>query len=283
MVTFANVFNKMFSLVFSLLLFFTGTVNGFFAGDVKECISENAVVGLETLTRSQDVTTDGEYYYFSGKHALEKVNLACDTIIALNSEAITPELEEKYNSQHIGGISYFNGIIYAALEDSKQWNHPIIALYDAETLEYTGVCYELSVERHTKGVPWVCVDGENGFAYAGDSRNNNEIFKYKLDDFSFVESIVFSEEVKKIQGGEIADGVFYAGTNDMTRSVYTIDLATGEATKLFDRIMYEYQYIDNFGGEGEGLTLLETEDGAYIHTLQVGALFIDASLKHYTR
>lgn len=283
MVTFANVFNKMFSLLFSLLLLFSGTVNGFFEGDVKECISENGVIGLETLTRSQDVTTDGEYYYFSGKHALEKVNLACDTIIALNSEAITPELEEKYNSQHIGGISYFNGIIYAALEDSKQWNHPIIALYDAETLEYTGVCYELSVELHKRGVPWVCVDGENGYAYAGDSRNYDEIYKYKLDDFTYVGSITFSEQVEKIQGGEIADGVFYAGTNDKTRSVYTIDLATGEATKLFDRIMYEYKHINNFGGEGEGLTLLETEDGAYIHTLQVGALFIDSSLKHYTR
>lgn len=283
MVEFANVFNKLFSLVFSALLLFTGTLNGFFAGDVREFESENSVVGLETLTRSQDVTTDGEYYYFSGKHALEKVDLSCKTIIALNKDAITPELEEKYNSQHIGGISYYNGIIYAALEDSKQWNHPIIALYDAQTLEYTGVCYELSTQLHTKGVPWVCIDKDNGIAYAGDSGNHNEIFKYSLSDFTYLGSLSFSEEVRKIQGGEIENGIFYAGTNDMTRSVYTIELATGNAVKLFDRIAYEYKYIDNFGGEGEGLTLLETEDGTYIHTLQVGALFVDASLRHYTR
>lgn len=267
--------------MFAVLLSLTGTLNGFFEGEIYPYESENAVVGLETLTRSQDVTTDGEYFYFSGKHALEKVNLSCTEIIALNDKAITDELAEKYNSQHIGGISYYNGIIYAALEDSKQWNHPIIALYDAETLEYTGVCYELSTELHTRGVPWVVVDGENGVAYTGDSRNYTEIYKFSLSDFTYIETITLSEEVQKIQGCEIADGILYAGTNDMTRAVFTIDLATGEVTKLFDRIMYEYKLIDNFGGEGEGLTLLKMEDGTYIHTLQLGALFIDSSLRHY--
>ena len=281
MVAFANIFNKIFSVFFAVLLSLTGTLNGFFEGEVYPYESENAVVGLESLTRSQDVTTDGEYFYFSGKHALEKVSLDCTEIIALNSEAITDELAEKYNSQHIGGISCYDGIIYAALEDSKQWNHPVIALYDAGTLEYTGVCYELSTELHTRGVPWVAVDGENGVAYTGDSRNYTEIYKFSLSDFTYLETITLSAEVQKIQGCEIADGVLYAGTNDMTRAVFAIDLASGEVTKLFDRIMYEYKLIDNFGGEGEGLTLLPMEDGTYIHTLQLGALFIDSSLRHY--
>ena len=264
-----------------MLLLLTGGINKGFTGDVYPYESEHTVIGLETLVRSQDVTTDGEYFYFSGKHALEKVNLACDEIIVLNHNAITDELKEKYNSQHIGGISYYNGIIYAALEDSKQWQHPIIALYDAETLEYTGVCYELPTELQTRGVPWVAVDGENGFAYTGDSRNYTEIYKFSLSDFTYIETITLSGEVVKIQGGEIADGKLYAGTNDMTRAVFTVDLETGEVKKLFDRIMYEYKLIDNFGGEGEGLTVLLMEDGTYIHTLQLGALFIDSSLRHY--
>lgn len=281
MAGFANTFNKIFSLLFSVLLLLTGGINKGFTGDVYPYESEHTVIGLETLVRSQDVTTDGEYFYFSGKHALEKVNLACDEIIVLNHNAITDELKEKYNSQHIGGISYYNGIIYAALEDSKQWQHPIIALYDAETLEYTGVCYELPTELQTRGVPWVAVDGENGFAYTGDSRNYTEIYKFSLSDFTYIETITLSGEVVKIQGGEIADGKLYAGTNDMTRAVFTVDLETGEVKKLFDRIMYEYKLIDNFGGEGEGLTVLLMEDGTYIHTLQLGALFIDSSLRHY--
>ena len=281
MIAFANIFNKIFSLLFAVLLLFTGGLNSIFEGDVYSYEGEHSVIGLETFTRSQDVTTDGEYFYFSGKTSLEKVNLSCDKIIALNHNAITEELSEKYNSQHIGGISYYNGIIYAALEDSKVWEHPVIALYDAGTLEYTGVCYELPTELQTRGVPWVVVDGENGVAYTGDSRNYTGIYKFSLADFSYLETITLSEEVAKIQGCEIADGILYAGTNDMTRAVFTVDLATGEVTKLFDRIMYEYKLIDNFGGEGEGLTVLPMDDGTYIHTLQLGALFIDSSLRHY--
>lgn len=281
MTGFLNTFNRLFSVFFAVMLFFTGTLNGLFTGDAYSYESENGVIGLETLTRSQDVTTDGEYFYFSGKTALEKVSLDCKEIIALNTEAIPAELQEKYNSQHIGGISYYDGIIYAALEDSKEWNYPIIALYDAVTLEYTGRCFELPTDKQTRGVPWVCVDGENGFAYTGDSRNYTEIFKFSLSDFSYIETINLSEEVQKIQGAEVKDGILYAGTNDMTRAVFTVDLSDGTVTKLFDRIMYEYKLIDNFGGEGEGLTLLYMEDGTFIHTLQLGALFIDSSLRHY--
>ncbi|MBR3767427.1 MAG: hypothetical protein IKL10_04195 [Clostridia bacterium] len=281
MVILVNSINKALAVIFSFLLFFTGSLNSIFNGDVASYESEHAVIGLETLTRSQDVTTDGEYFYFSGKGALEKTNLSCDKIIALNYNAIPDELKEKYNSQHIGGISYYDGIIYAALEDSKEWNYPIIALYDAETLEYTGTCFELPTTLQTRGVPWVAVDGENGVAYTGDSRNYTEIYKFSLSDFTYIETITLSSEVEKIQGAEIADGKLYAGTNDMKRAVFTIDLTTGEITKLFDRIAYEYKLIDNFGGEGEGLTLLPMEDGTYIHTLQLGALFVDSSLRHY--
>ena len=126
------------------------------------------------------------------------------------------------------------------------------------------------------------IDKENGVAYTGDSRNYTEIYKFSLSDFTYIETITLSEEVEKIQGAEIADGKLFAGTNDMTRAVYKIDLESGNAVKLFDRITYEYKLIDNFGGEGEGLTLLSMEDGSYIHTLQLGALFIDSSLNHYS-
>ncbi|MBQ6899096.1 MAG: hypothetical protein IJN70_08960 [Clostridia bacterium] len=281
MIDFANTFNKLFSVLFAVLILFTGTLNSMFTCGALPFREQYTVVGLETLTRSQDVTTDGEYFYFSGKHALEKTNLSCDEIIALNHEAIPSELKEKYGSSHIGGISFYNGIIYAALEDSKVWAHPVIALYDAETLLYTGVCYELPTDLQTRGVPWVAVDGENGVAYTGDSRNYTEIYKFSLEDFSYLETITLSEDVVKIQGGEISGGYFYAGTNDMKRSVYKINLATGEAEKLFERITYEYKLIDNFGGEGEGLTVIKTENGTELCTLQLGATFLDATLRLY--
>ena len=84
-----------------------------------------------------------------------------------------------------------------------------------------------------------------------------------------------------IQGGEVYKGKLYVGTNDSTRAVYTIDVKSGKVEKLFDRIMYQPKLIDNFGGEGEDLTVYPMEDGTLIHALDIGALLIDSNLRHY--
>ena len=76
-------------------------------------------------------------------------------------------------------------------------------------------------------------------------------------------------------------GKLYVGSNDSTRAVYSIDVKTGKVEKLFDRIMYQWKWIDNFGGEGEDVTVYPMEDGTVIHALDVGALFIDSNLRHY--
>lgn len=281
MVAFINMFNKVFALFFACMLLFTGGVNSAFNGDIYKYESSDSVIGLETLTRAQGVTNDGKSFIFSGKNALEKVSLDCKEVLAINTSAIPAEFKNNFSSKHIGGISCYDGIVYAPIEDSKEWQHPVIALYDADTLEYTGVYYELPTELQTRGVPWIVVDGEHGIAYTGDSRNYGEIYKFDLSSFEYVGTLTFSEEIKKIQGGEYCDGKLYFASNDMTRACYTVDVETGEVTKLFDRIKYEYKYIDNFGGEGEDLTVLYMEDGTYIHTLQLGALFVDSVLRHY--
>lgn len=281
MLTALNLIKKSLALFFTVALLMTGGINSLFNGDVYEYESVSSVIGLETLVRVQGVTNDGECFYFSGKTSLEKTDLDCDEILALNTSAIPDELAEKYGVAHIGGISYANGIIYAPLEDSKVWEHPLIALYDSETLEYTGVYYELPTELQTRGVPWIVCDASHGVAYTGDSRNYKEIYVFSLTDFTYIKTIEFDAEIEKIQGGEYYNGELYFGTNDATRAVYKVNPETGETEKLFDRIMYEYKLIDNFGGEGEDLTVLPMEDGTYIHTLQLGALFIDSTLRHY--
>lgn len=276
-----NILKKLFCLFSAFGLLLTGGINAVFNGDIPRYEYSTGVVGIETLARAQGVTNDGESWYFSGKNSLEKVDIETGDILALNISAIPEELSEKFGSAHIGGIGYANGYIYAPVEDSKVWEHPLIAVYDAKTLEFTGEYRELSTERHTRGVPWCFADAENGVLYAGDSRNNAQAYRYNLNTLEFIGTLDFSQEVKEIQGGEIYNGVVYFGTNDMTRAVYAVDAQTGAVTKLFDRITYEYKLIDNFGGEGEDITVVPLEDGTLIHTLQIGALFIDATLRHY--
>ena len=285
MLTFYNIAKsiiyKVFAVVFAALLTLTNGVNGLLNGDIYPYDSNSKVVGLESLERAQGVTTDGEYWYFSGKTTLVKIGFDNQTVYAYNYKALDGELSENYNSKHIGGISYYNGYIYASLEDSKQWQHPVIALYDAETLEYTGICHEVSSEILTRGIPWVAVDAENGFIYASHSKTVEEIHCFDLDTFEYVKSFAVSDPMDAIQGGEVYKGKLYVGTNDSTRAVYTIDVKSGKVEKLFDRIMYQPKLIDNFGGEGEDLTVYPMEDGTLIHALDIGALFIDSNLRHY--
>ena len=275
------IFHRLLSPVFAVLLLLSGGLNTAFNGRIYKYESNSRVIGLESLERAQGVTTDGEAWYFSGKSSLVKVAFDNETILAYNYKAIPKQLKEECGSAHIGGISYYNGKIYAPLEDSKKWQHPVVAVYDAQTLAYTGEYHELSKDILTRGMSWLACDGDNKLIYSSHSKTADVLYCFSLDTFEFVREIKLSEPVEKIQGGDVYKGMLYIGTNDDTRAVYSVDVKTGEAVKLFDRIMYQPKLIDNFGGEGEDVAVFPMKDGTLIHALDVGALFIDANLRHY--
>lgn len=265
----------------ALLILLTGGVDLAFNGNIYRYESNSKVVGLESLERAQGVTTDGEAWYFSGKSSLVKIAFDNRTVLAYNYKAIPDELKENCDSQHIGGISYYNGKIYAPLEDSKKWQHPVVAVFDAETLEFTGEYHELSKDILTRGMSWLSCDAENGLLYSSHSKTADVIYCFDLETFDFVKEIKLSQVVEKIQGGDVYNGLLYVGTNDDTRAVYTVDVKTGTVAKVFDRIMYQPKLIDNFGGEGEDVTVYPMDDGTLIHALDIGALFLDSNLRHY--
>jgi hypothetical protein len=232
------------------------------------------ILFLGSYTHSQDVTTDGESYYFSARWSLIKTGLDGKTETAMNMNAIPKELADNFGSAHIGGISYWNGTIYAAIEDSKVWKYPIVALFDSNTLKFTGKYYHLSAELQKNGVPWIAVDAEKGYVYAAQRDNSPALIVYDLQTLAFVKTIPLSMTVDRIQGAEMYKGLLYAATNDATQAVYVINPVTGEAKKYFDRNLTP-------GSEGEGMTVLETADGAVFHTLDLGPIFINAYFRHY--
>ena len=265
----------------AILLVLTSFLNMLFVGNVYKWESVDRTVGVETFQRSQGVTTDGSVWIFSGKTSLVKIAFDNKTVLAANLEAIPEEFSSEYGSAHIGGISYYDGYVYAPIEDSKKWEYPIVARFDGETLEFSGEYVILDNEKMTRGVPWVACDSENGLFYVAECRHSTELICYDIETFEFVKNIPLSKEVDKIQGAEMYNGKLYAATNDAARAVYEIDVKTGEVKKFFDRIMYQPKLIDNFGGEGEGITVLPMEDGTLFHALDIGALFIDSNLRHY--
>lgn len=241
-------------------------------------VSKDNILLIGAAERSQGITTDGKYYYFSSKWGLTKSELDGKTRVKSNPLAIPKKLKDEYGLAHIGGISYSkaDNCIYAGLEDSKVWEYPVVAVYDADTLKFTGRYYILDKALHTRGLPWVAVDNDRGLLITLDhSKKANELIFYDIaDNMKYVGSVKLSETVRSIQGAEMYRGMLYAATNDDTQAVYKIDPKSGEVSKYFDRNLTK-------GSEGEGITVLETADGAVFHAIDMGPLFINAFIRHY--
>lgn len=248
------------------------------AGKRHPEVSKDNILLIGAAERSQGITTDGKYYYFSSKWGLTKSELDGKTRVKSNPLAIPKELKDEYGLAHIGGISYSkaDNCIYAGLEDSKVWEYPVVAVYDADTLKFTGRYYILDKALHTRGLPWVAVDNDRGLLITLDhSKKANELIFYDIaDNMKYVGSVKLSETVRSIQGAEMYGGMLYAATNDDTQAVYKIDPKSGEVSKYFDRNLTK-------GSEGEGITVLETADGAVFHAVDMGPLFINAFIRHY--
>lgn len=248
------------------------------AGKRHPEVSKDNILLIGAAERSQGITTDGKYYYFSSKWGLTKSELDGKTRVKSNPLAIPKELKDEYGLAHIGGISYSkaDNCVYAGLEDSKVWEYPVVAVYDADTLKFTGRYYILDKALHTRGLPWVAVDNDRGLLITLDhSKKANELIFYDIaDNMKYVGSVKLSETVRSIQGAEMYRGMLYAATNDDTQAVYKIDPKSGDVSKYFDRNLTK-------GSEGEGITVLETADGAVFHAIDMGPLFINAFIRHY--
>ena len=233
------------------------------------------VVGLGAIFRSQGMTTDGEDFFFSSKTTLIRTKSDAKTVIDADYSAIPDELKEKYGIAHIGGLSYYNGYIYAGLEDSKVWDYPIVGIYDAETLDFVDY-YIMDCEVITRGLPWVCVDGETGYLYCTDhSKQPTKLLVYDTqNEMKFVQEIPLSFSVPSIQGAEFYNGTLYAATNDETKAIYKINPENGNVEKYLDRNL--------LGGEGEGMTFITKESGeTVLVAMDMGTLFINAFIREY--
>ena len=277
MTAFQLMINKILSLVFAVILVpFTVLTHGIdliSAGERTDTEKTN-IVGIGAYFHSQGMTSDGETLYFSSKTTLIRTESDAKTLVNANYFAIPDELKN-LGIAHIGGLSYYNGYIYAGLEDSKVWDYPIVGVYDAETLELAEY-YILDAELITRGLPWVCVNPENGYLYCTDhSKNPTKLLVYDTaNKMSFVKEIALEESPYAIQGAEFFGGTLYAATNDDTQAVYAINPDSGEVEKLFDRNLTS-------GSEGEGMTFMTKDGKTVLVAMDMGPLFINAFVREY--
>lgn len=245
------------------------------APDGAEVCGKTRYVLFDRQLTSQGVTNDGEYFYFSGNKYLAKAPITTGETEMANWDAIPDELEER-GCNHIGGLSYYNGYIYAAIEDGPDYLNSFIALYDAETLSFTGTYYELPHELHLEGVPWCAVDVESNCLYTAEWSNATVLNIFNLDDMTLRGTLPLSEPIDRIQGAELYDGKLYLSCdeeNDQKR-ILTLDVETGLIETAFTR---------NVGSqfEAEDLTITIDEDGPIIHVLDRGESRKSVNLTSY--
>lgn len=223
--------------------------------DGAQIVGKQRYVLEDYYMSNQGVTNDGTYYYFSGKKNLGKASMKTGEITLINTAPI-PDALKALGCDHIGGLSYYNGTIYAAIEDGPDYLHPFIVLYDAQTLKFTGKYYELPQELHVEGVPWCAADAENQVIYTAEWSNATVLNVFSIDDLSFIKTIPLSEPIDRMQGAEMFEGKLYLSCdeeNDLKR-IFSADVKTGEVEVAFTRNI-------GAGFEAEDLTIYPDEDG----------------------
>lgn len=269
--------NRILSLIFAVVLIpfsvLTHGIDLISAGERTDAEKTN-VVGIGAYFRSQGMASDGKTLYFSSKTTIIRTEDDAKTLINANYSAISDELKE-LGIKHIGGLSFYNGFIYAGLEDSKVWDYPIIGVFDAESLELVDY-YIMDDEVITRGLPWVCVDTETGYLYCTDhSKKPTKLLVYDTaNEMNFVKEIPLESSPYAIQGAEFCGGVLYAATNDDTQAIYKIDPETGKVEKYLDRNLTS-------GSEGEGMTFMIKDGKPALVAMDMGPLFINAFVREY--
>jgi len=240
--------------------------------EYHESVSVTDYVLLDALVRGQGVTTDGEAFYFSWNYGITKTDLTGVNIVKLNLIAIPPALLLK-GCSHIGGIGYYDGRIYCPIEDSKVFENLYIAVYDARTLKL--IKYKAAaLEDHEFGIPWCAVDPDTGFVYSARRDHITTLNRYDPDTLELVDYFEIDTPVHKVQGGEVHNGILYLTISREDQAIYAVNLSTGQVQKVFGRFLG--------GAEGEGITILPMENGAFFHALDVGENKVNVHLRSYS-
>jgi hypothetical protein len=263
------------------------------------------------LTRSQGVTTDGHSWIFSWQGGLERTDGSYRTL-ALGTWppeiAVAPQVgpagTNHLGGNHIGDVDYYNGRVYAPVEDGGQsagpvnindpeYQHPYIALYDARTLAYSGKSYALDKRIHEAGVPWVAVNAPRREVYTAEwdmPHDRINVFDTQLRFRRFLplvypRSLGPGFHLSRIQGAKVHRGLMYVTRDDADKTVFSIDLHSGRVSKLFS-------LKPGVPSELEGLSVWPTADGALLHVIIIldnklqapgDATRIRVAFKHYAR
>ena len=230
-----------------------------------EYLGSKYFAGADARCSTQGITNDGEYYYTTGAvvalgfNGLQKISIETGEVVLQNTNAMPKELK-KQSFNHLGGCTYFEGKIYVAVEDIMR-KHPCIAVFSAETLEFTGEYKILDETVQPNGnLPWCAVDEENRILYTGVSRGGEFVNALNIDTLELIEKKPIEHSLYRIQGAEFYDGRLYISCNDETKvkHVYSVDPESGEIKTVLER------KSGTNSVEAEEITVRTADDGSLL-------------------
>ena len=249
-------------------------------------VGQNTFVLTDALVMGQGITTDGEFYYTSGSIAAIKLTSLAKYIfdgmrfVSRRFGALPQSLVERGFS-HIGGISAYNGLIYAATEGEVDGGYiAAVTVFSCDTLAFTGEVYDLPAELYDDGVPWLAVDRDTGLLYASKWSHADTVYVYDIaDHMKQVAAIpVANGELDRIQGGEFYHGTLYLSRDNQegdTKQILAFSPATGEISLYAERDVGDMDRC-----EAEGLTVYPAPDGSLFHVLDYNKS-IGVFVRHY--
>ena len=265
-----------------LLLITLLTTSKAVSTETAKLLSTDTFIFDHALVMGQGITTDGEYFYTSGTvtgintTAIAKFTIDPMGFVDANINPLPQKCTDRGNN-HIGGISYYDGKIYAPVEGGNEV-YACIVVFDADTLEAIEV-YDLPNNLYPSGVPWCAVDPETGYLYASIWKSTKVIHVYDTNDsMKHIDTINLNKPISHIQGAEFLDGTLYMSQDTRTkgsiRDILKVDIETGEVSVIAERDISKENY------EAEGMTFTQGEDGPILHVLDYNK-FIGIAVHHY--
>lgn len=233
------------------------------APPVATLTKESAVSPIYT----QGLARVDDGWVFSGTRWLAHTDEALHQT-SINQHAITPEWASR-GYDHVGDIDVTDGVLYAPFEQPDYAKgRQAMATYDPKTLKFVSA---VEVEQHHNS--FVTVDPATMIAYSMDEFGGQALLRYDVSkEWAPLTPLKMSRLVDKVQGGDIADGAAWLSTDDETKGLYRVDLATGRVDSLGS--------LGDPKGEGEGIDATSLPSGL-LHALIVAPTLISISLHEY--
>ena len=141
--------------------------------------------------------------------------------------------------------------------DSSSYAKPIICIYDAGSLNFTGH-YAQVPQSH---LPWIAVDPRTGYFYSSEFDGVNKLFVYDPNqNFALIDEVQLDTTLSRVQGGAFhGDSLYLACDNG--DYVYEVGVASGTVTAII--------IVPN-GPEMEGIEAYELDSGVLHFVAETG-------------